>query len=64
MSDQSSISPEPLRDFFAFLISAIRTQYQLVPDWLLTLLFLRVERLRNRVLALMENLRACTYRAR
>jgi hypothetical protein len=63
MSEQSSTSPEPLRDFFAFLISAIRTQYQLVPDWLLTLLFLRVERIRNRVLALMEKLRAGTYRA-
>ena len=34
-----------------------------MPDWLLTLLFLRVERLRNRVLALMEKLRAGTYRA-
>jgi hypothetical protein len=58
MSTQAPTQSGRFPEFFAFLISAIRTQYQLVPDWLLTLLFPRVERIRNRVLALMEKLRA------
>jgi len=63
MSTEPTTSSIRYQEFFAFLISAIRTQYQLVPDWLLSLLFLRVERIRNRMLPLLEQLRAGTYRA-